>query len=217
MRYHSGWRADASQVKLGSVDNHALFQQAALARTSKWLHDFKIGTTILHLKFVRAQLFKCHVVGLGEKLVVWHVCSVSRRLHWDCDLIHPFACSPVWKPSLCHHGTSARLGRVLGWKVGSKDGCPGWSSIFWEAIRLGCCIKTDGVDLRGWSFLCAEFEKCTWHRSKPRSPNQTQGAAMIKEPRPVRALATLVFYHWFSSWQSFFLFLFSPSLSQTTV
>lgn len=102
-----------------------------------------------------------------------------------------------------------------GLNIGSKGGCPGWSSTFWEATRLGCCIKTDGVDFRGWSFLCAEFEKCTWHRSKSHSSNQTQDAAMIKEPRPVRELATLVFYHWFSSWQS--LFLFSPSLSQTTV
>lgn len=104
-----------------------------------------------------------------------------------------------------------------GWKVGSKDGCPGWNSIFWEIIWLGCCIKTDGVDLWGRSFLCTEVEKCTRHRSKPHSPNQKQDAAMIKAPRPVRELTTLIFYNWFSSWQSSFSFHFSPSLSHAIV
>lgn len=95
--------------------------------------------------------------GLGGRTVLWHVCCVNRPLHWDCDLIHPFARRPVWKRSLCCRGTSAREwdGNMV-----VKMGAPGRAAYFgrqndWDAAsKQMVLIYEDGAST-------AEAEKLT--------------------------------------------------------
>lgn len=84
-----------------------------------------------------------------------------------------------------------------GWKYGSKDGCSGWGSIFWEAERLGCCTKTDGVHLRGWSFPCGGWEaymsQIKAHLAQPKAGRDyDQSTEICQSTRHTRFLSLVV-------------------------